>query len=93
MDGLEEGYVGELLTQADRIGGVENPIGAHVTFYGPHECDDCEKTICKAANEQGGVKFDYPVDEPIYPNTPWNLHNCDMSKRRELPANLPHVEG
>lgn len=67
--------VATLVTQTPRIGCVENPIGEHVVFYGPHRCKECSKLIVKASHEQGGVSFDVP-EGPIYPNTPWNLHVC-----------------
>ncbi len=56
---------------------------AHITFrsskivyYGPHGCENCGATICKAGFEWGGTAFTYP-EGPIYPNTEWFPHICD----------------
>lgn len=51
-------------------------------FYGPHKCHYCEKTICKASVEQGGVEYEYP-EGPIYPNTKWIRHYCYQQERYE----------
>ena len=48
-------------------------------FYGPHNCKDCGDLICKASRTQGGESFNYP-EGPIYPNTTWVRHNCDLNK-------------
>jgi hypothetical protein len=48
-----------------------------IIYYGPHECEHCGVMICKAAVEQGGSSFTYPSG-PIYPNTEWHVHFCDM---------------
>lgn len=63
------------------FGQVENPVGTHVTFYGPHPCTECGFDICKAGSEFGETKYDYP-ETPIYPNTTWRLHNCDHGPRK-----------
>jgi hypothetical protein len=44
-------------------------------FYGPHPCSSCGKLIVRASLAQGGEAFDQP-DGPIYPNTPWQRHDC-----------------
>jgi hypothetical protein len=54
----------------ERIKGA-NP---KLIFYGPHRCG-CGTMICKTAAKQGGIPYNYP-DEPIYPNTKWELHFC-----------------
>ena len=54
-----------------------------ITFYGPHECENCGVMICKMGVEWGGNSFTYPT-EPIYPNTEWHLHICDQDKRRAM---------
>ncbi len=54
------------------------------TFYGPHPCQRCQKTIAKASYEQGGESFDYP-EGPIYPNTVWVRHNCQTGETDGLP--------
>jgi hypothetical protein len=45
------------------------------TWYGPHPCIRCGKTICRTAQTDGGTEFDYPIG-PIYPNTVWGFHKC-----------------
>lgn len=53
-----------------------------VIFYGPHPCENCGQTICKAGDEFGGSSFTYPKG-PIYPNTEWHPHFCNQADVRE----------
>lgn len=53
---------------------VEEWVRAKFIFYGPYRCG-CGQMVCKTAQNQGGVLFDYP-EGPIYPNTEWNYHRC-----------------
>lgn len=49
---------------------------SRITYYGPHQCENCGVLICKMAHEFGGNAFTYP-EGPIYPNTEWHPHVCD----------------
>jgi len=53
-----------------------------VVYYGPHPCDNCGETICRAGNEYGSSSFTYPT-YPIYPNTEWNPHLCNPHDVRD----------
>lgn len=55
-----------------------------IIYYGPHECTNCSRIICKMGSEFGGNAFDYPQG-PVYPNTEWHPHVCDQ-KDVELQA-------
>lgn len=55
-------------------------------FYGPHPCERCGKTICKAARGEGGIEYDYP-EGPIYPNTRWTKHDCPVKEPAPAEAN------
>lgn len=52
----------------------------HITdatvFYGPHPCARCGMPIVKSSKESGGLEFDQPGPEPVYPNTTWHTHRC-----------------
>jgi hypothetical protein len=58
------------------------------TFYGPHECERCSIVIVKASREEGGEEFEQP-DGPIYPNTPWQRHNCKAAHGSDLRPIVP----
>lgn len=47
------------------------------TFYGPHPCINCGAQIVKASQTEGGEEFENPIG-PIYPNTEWVRHNCQI---------------
>lgn len=47
-----------------------------ITYYGPHQCENCGIQICKMGREFGGNTFTYPTG-PIYPNTEWHPHVCN----------------
>lgn len=49
---------------------------SRVVYYGPHPCENCGTTICRAGGDFGGSSFTYP-NTPIYPNTEWHAHFCN----------------
>jgi hypothetical protein len=58
-----------------------------IVYYGPHPCDNCGITICKAGPEYGGSSFTYPSG-PLYPNTEWSPHFCNPQDVFVLGAKL-----
>jgi len=76
-----EMVAGELASYSPRVhGGCEDPLGDRVVFYGPQQCGECGKMIVMSGWEFGSVRYDQP-EGTVYPNTEWNLHRCDRSKR------------
>jgi hypothetical protein len=53
-----------------------------VIYYGPHACENCGVSICRAGFDFGGSSFTYP-EGPIYPNTEWNPHFCNPQDVRD----------
>lgn len=56
----------------------------NLIFYGPHSCAYCGQRICRSSKAQGYKTFDYPIG-PIYPNTIWNSHDCEMDQSNHKP--------
>jgi len=50
------------------------------TFYGPHPCIGCAEMIVRAAQDQGGARYDAQTG-PVYPNAIWNRHECGCRGR------------
>lgn len=72
---------------------------SRVVYYGPHPCENCGETICRAGNDYGASSFTYPSG-PIYPNTEWQPHFCNpqdvrdqrgREAREEVLAKFPHA--
>jgi hypothetical protein len=56
-----------------------------ITYYGPHQCENCGVAIVKMGREWGGNAFTNP-EGPIFPNTEWHPHVCDPHLVRERKA-------
>ena len=58
---------------------------SRIIYYGPRACQNCGVLICKMGQAFGGNAFTYP-DGPIYPNTEWHPHVCDLRRAAMLPS-------